>query len=648
MSHFKLRSTLPTVLAGLVSLSLSTGVMAQRTPVKSVPSSGATTLRKANPVKANPVKVAAPATETLIENTNVERAVLTPQQLREAGVRDNLQLFNSVADIAAMPLPAGSVTPRKIALRTRAALPKHTLGANFVRAGAPTLYSNIQEYEPGTHFDTLWKFPTLYGNAANESNYLNIPVTFDGNPPSGFSNCLVFYGEMGQPADITLVQYGGNIRLIDPATGNLVDSKGYYDILVFDGVDAFTPPDAINNTNLAQQKSSTAASPKYVAYRITALGGAPISGPAGINGVDFTDDPIRIKNPRGKFGIMIAKDTATNADGSVDTTRDGGLLAQWIWLGNAAVGNNAAWKLNPVTNAVIGSAPVSIAADANFNQSPRNNYPNNLYGSTNGGTSFSSSVPTYGTLNALIQVNGYPLGTTTGQTGGLATQIRKRGFNVPSNTPESAPNHYLVVASDPTSSAVVRADQGYTQPSYGSASTNYNNTFIEGYPVATAGGSSNYKFTLYNLPIYTIIGGSPVSDQITTLTQYPGGDFFSLSTTNPVAIKDFQGSSTNFTSLGIVRFPRYADISAGETDSNGILLSGQDGIVDVNDLTYLLFAFNTTQGEGTGLYEQYPAGDIAGPGTVAFPDRGGPNGIIDVDDLTALLFVFNTGSVEKP
>ena len=59
----------------------------------------------------------------------------------------------------------------------------------------------------------------------------------------------------------------------------------------------------------------------------------------------------------------------------------------------------------------------------------------------------------------------------------------------------------------------------------------------------------------------------------------------------------------------------------GDTDNNNI--------IDVDDLTNLLFAFNTALGDGSGLYEQYPTADFD------------YNGIIDVDDLTILLFNFN-------
>ena len=64
-----------------------------------------------------------------------------------------------------------------------------------------------------------------------------------------------------------------------------------------------------------------------------------------------------------------------------------------------------------------------------------------------------------------------------------------------------------------------------------------------------------------------------------------------------------------------------ANLLAGDTDSNNV--------VDVDDLTTLLFAFNTVKGDGSGLYEAYPTGDI------------NQDGKIDVDDLTDLLFNFN-------
>ena len=60
---------------------------------------------------------------------------------------------------------------------------------------------------------------------------------------------------------------------------------------------------------------------------------------------------------------------------------------------------------------------------------------------------------------------------------------------------------------------------------------------------------------------------------------------------------------------------------SGDVDGNNI--------VDVDDLTQLLFAFNTVRGDGSGLYEAYPNDDLDG------------NGKIDVDDLTLLLFNFN-------
>ena len=65
---------------------------------------------------------------------------------------------------------------------------------------------------------------------------------------------------------------------------------------------------------------------------------------------------------------------------------------------------------------------------------------------------------------------------------------------------------------------------------------------------------------------------------------------------------------------------------------NRTLLNGDvdnNNIVDVDDLTLLLFAFNTAKGDGSGLYEAYPMADLD------------LNGKIDVDDLTDLLFNFN-------
>ena len=73
------------------------------------------------------------------------------------------------------------------------------------------------------------------------------------------------------------------------------------------------------------------------------------------------------------------------------------------------------------------------------------------------------------------------------------------------------------------------------------------------------------------------------------------------------------------------------NVTSGDaTGLNATLLAGDadnNNIVDVDDLTLLLFAFNTAYGDGTGLYDVRADFDC--------------NGKVDVDDLTDLLFNFN-------
>ena len=79
------------------------------------------------------------------------------------------------------------------------------------------------------------------------------------------------------------------------------------------------------------------------------------------------------------------------------------------------------------------------------------------------------------------------------------------------------------------------------------------------------------------------------------------------------------GGTQNFSLVG-------GDIQVGDGAGN---YAPNNNIVDVDDLTDLLFAFNTVKGDGSNLYETHSYADLD------------YNGKIDVDDLTILLFNFN-------
>ena len=97
------------------------------------------------------------------------------------------------------------------------------------------------------------------------------------------------------------------------------------------------------------------------------------------------------------------------------------------------------------------------------------------------------------------------------------------------------------------------------------------------------------------------------------------------------AVRYLAANVTLDTSTGAA-IPGSIDLPGGDIftdDGSSTFAIPDNNIVDVDDLTSMLFAFNTTLGDGSGLYEANPTADI---------DQDGK---IDVDDLTDLLFNFN-------
>ena len=126
------------------------------------------------------------------------------------------------------------------------------------------------------------------------------------------------------------------------------------------------------------------------------------------------------------------------------------------------------------------------------------------------------------------------------------------------------------------------------------------------------------------LEFHPVGGGTPIVKNITF-----GGDLGFYVPGIPAGTYDI-GIKTTQTLRRILR-----GVSTGNgavTLNFPALLNGDENnnnIVDVDDLTDLLFAFNTVKGDGSGLYESYPNADL------------NQDGKIDVDDLTDLLFNFN-------
>jgi hypothetical protein len=495
----------------------------------------------------------------------------------------------------------------------------------------PTLYSSITRYANPTNkdngYDTLWSFPTLGRDPNQVTGRLNIAQTAEASPPANFRTLHVAFGETGKPCRVSHLTIAGNVRRINAATGALTDAAGPVLIIVFDGVDAKTRPSVgtwftANPTsigNMAEYTASTPQNPWPVAFFVPfTASDAPgvYTIPMASNGGEFL-----IRDPKGRFGILIGKIEAAATDPGL---QDDGPMAQWIGWANAAVGPNTVWRANNATWTVTDTAPVTLAADAHFNQSARGNTPDNLYGAT-------PAAPTHGTLNYFIQLNGTALNGGESRVGALFGSIRRRGLNVPTaNVPESAPGQYEFYFYEAGTDNLKRITTVFSQPSYRAdgTTTDLDNYFIEGIPVG------NYDIRVLSRPIRSESG----TESILGADAYPFSDFLETRVNN-VLITEANPVFSNGVWTGVnrlnLRLQRAGDL-AGSTEPG----DSRDGLIDLFDL----IAFFEAYGAQSGQPEYNALADLVGTDN----PEGFPDGIIDLFDLVTFFTVYGQGSIEVP
>lgn len=454
----------------------------------------------------------------------------------------------------------------------------------------PILYSSASDYDNASDglADALWTFPTIgYDASSNHIGIIyGIPNTLETDAPAANNTADIAIGELGGPAQVTqLVLYGG---MAD--ANSFTPQKGDVFIVMFDGVDRATPPVFQGNSAILRDLDSN--NEPIDGYVIT------FEATDGFGGwiIDCIDDatdqanPYVINDPRGRFGLLVAK----QADGVSSTS------TQWVGLVNTPNGGNFVWQ--------ISGGDFGTVIDNRFDT----------------GTDFNQGKDGVGAYNYFMEIHGTNLDGSTAQRGTLMGNIRRRGVNPPpvvsdgeTAEEELAPGAYLVIAHDPTTGDVVRQDYLFTQPSYttgGSLTINYK---LEGYPAGT------YDFEIRQIPVIDTNGDI---DVVWDPAFYPFGDFVSA-TIPGVTITD--GGTTKLSA----RLERLGDI----TGSSGV----RDGIVDGFDLTPFAISFGLSSSDA----DFNPDADFVGD---PFGDTNGlPDGFVDGYDLTAFGTEFFLGDFEE-
>jgi hypothetical protein len=461
-------------------------------------------------------------------------------------------------------------------------------GALGASSSDPILYSSASDYDNASDglADALWTFPTIGYNPSNMGIIYGIPNTLEANAPSANNTADIAIGELGGPAQVTqLVIYGG---MADATT--FTPKKGDVFILMFDGVDRETAPVFQGNSAVLRDlgTDNQPIDGYVITFEATDGFGAWI-----IDCIDADTNqvnPYVITDPRGRFGLLVAK----QADGVSSTS------TQWVGLVNAPNGGNFVWQ---ISNGNFGTVIANrFDTDPDFNQGKDG----------------------VGAYNYFMEIHGTNLDGSTPQRGTLMGNIRRRGVNPPpvvsdgeTASDELAPGSYLVIAHDHTTGDVVRQDYLFTQPSYttnGDLTINYK---LEGYPAGT------YDFEIRQVPVTDTNGDL---DVVWDPTFYPFGDFVPAMIPG-VTIAD--GSTTKLSA----RLERLGDI----TGSDGI----RDGIVDGFDLTPFAISFGLSSSDA----DFNPDADFVGD---PFGDTNGlPDGFVDGFDLTAFGLEFFLGNFEE-
>jgi hypothetical protein len=533
----------------------------------------------------------------------------------------------------------------------------------YYRTNRPlTIHSTIDDTFDGPagqgFWPSLFRFPTIGADPNQATGRINIPQI--ALPPNGapFTNLFVAYGEIGRPAEIEEFILGGNVRTINPVTGALTNANGPIMIIIFDGVSAANPPNLgdwlttlptpnnpTNLGNIAQLTEPDINGPRYAIFFVSyGAGNGPGIYRFRVYSVPTDpqqfNDRIQITDPRGRYGILVAKVPATLFQ---TPPADDGPAAQWIWWGNSAIGPNSVWDINPVTGASNGLVGLA-AEEGTFNQSAYNrplSALDNLFGVNPNTNQPDPNTPTGGTLNPYYQVNGRNANGTILQTGIIAGNLRRRGVNIPApNTPETAPGSYTVSFFAPGNPpTLVKSVDFFTQPSYDAtgSTTNVLNFVVEGIPVG------NYQILFSANPIFS----ETSDDTVTDFNFWPFSDFYPvLSSQVAVPFANPRLNAQNQLVVDILGFPevrldRFGDI-AGNANPNDPV----DGTIDLFDLIALFDSFGASANRPNGPPDPNynPLADLVGTDN---PD-GFPDGIVDLFDLIALFNVYGLGNVEIP
>jgi hypothetical protein len=439
--------------------------------------------------------------------------------------------------------------------------------------------------------DVLWGFPTKGYDPANNMQFVLLASeTTQTAAVSPNNTADIVFAQIGYPAQIThLRTVGGLQKVQNPGPGS--NGVGSVAIIFFDGVDGT----AANQPSTAKIAKDTSGNPASFVIRLT--NATPIAN------ITFNFDggatpPIKITDPNGKFGVLIAKTDDTGNPNNSPTN------VQWLSPIGGASGPNLAWEYANGDLTHLGL--VTVDADANFNQGAFQ------FDDTNNG-----NIQTNPPLNFLYRIRGKKLDGTPPSVGKLQGNIRRRGVNPPNGgaKPESAPGFYELDSFLAGTSTFVRADVFYTQPSYNANGTLTVNYAIEGYPAGT------YDFVLFELPIVHFVNNAATFNIHHNLNNWPFADFRPTVLPN-VKINGASDDSFPATTLN-ARMERQGDIS-------------HDGVVGILDLGLLADSFGSVSGDS----KFNPDADLTGGG--ANP----PDGKINILDLGELADDFNTGNKE--
>ena len=580
--------------------------------------------------------------------------------------------------------PAG-VTLRRLppsALRVR---PNPRSRAIFHSAATEdaVLFDSVLDYSYDGNPDLLWGFPTRGYDDANDSYHIN-------SNPLG-ADSLIFNGPTGRAAQLTLYQVGQPV-LITAMTleGALVTPDGYFAagsiaIIFFDGVyDApsglpFTGSGAAPTQKLATTADGTngyvVKFPTFamqenfytVTFGATGPSGGLLPAQAGMQ------QPMRITDPQGRFGVMVAaipdgNGTSANVwqyqKGAPNGLNRAYLYRNYTFTAtlkaNGSGGYTAVLKPGATgsvttSNLIPGGAAVATLTGGDLNAGKI------LPGT--GMTPISPAMP----LNPFVTFYGRPLGGSAMTTGELRGRVRNLGFDPDSpksNTivsqsgsdvpGERRPNRYRFTfitppadmtqhtASEFWTSAILPPgftiayqQEFYAQPSYGLNNDGTNampptpdtalrlNYRLRGIP------TGNYSLLAQQIPVYGIDASASgpvavIQDSVTGLDAYPGADhvaaFFPLVTITPSTQISAGLLPDNYSN------PVTLDMKLRlQADMGGGIGGSPDGQVDSSDFGILIGDYGNAAPPGTD------------PADVTGGAYGAPDGSVDSSDFGILI-----------